>query len=171
MTRHATLALSRNGISLSAIITGQPGIGGNIFRLCSSDVCFAERCLGKSLWILYVLIRRLSRCLPTVYYSRNRMIFFYDGAAYLLPPLSEFAVKQVRFGTETALLVASEDSSFDPASMLTDDLCWYLIYATFPDERRWRALQKETVCARIIMNPWTVDEIKSLCVWKYRLHY
>ena len=122
------------------------------------------------MWLLYALIRRLSKGLPTVYHTSDRMLLFYDGVAYLLPPTSEFTGKQLRFGPETMLLVDVHECSFDPASLVNDSLMWYLVYTSYPEERRWSRLQDKTICSRIIMDSWSYGEILSLYVSRIKVY-
>jgi len=114
--------------------------------------------IGKSVWILYALRRRLAERKPVIwYYMKTCYLFIEDGGYLMLPNFLQCHFKAVVW------TLADSDSnqavSGPPEDLMTHDTSFYVIFATSPAERRWARMDKTTRPAIAIMNPWTKAEI------------
>ncbi|KAF8513599.1 hypothetical protein BU17DRAFT_53205 [Hysterangium stoloniferum] len=122
-----------------AVVTGQPGI-------------------GKSSWISYALRYCLGQKWPIVWYRYGNCFFFSRSGVVIIDPL----VHQSG-GKHTWCFVDSMDAS----ETLPHHICFpgiqlFPVYVTSPKESRWRKLvQSRRIPQLIVMNPWTLDELKT----------
>src|SRR5258708_20286077 len=107
---------------------------------------------GKSVWIYYVLCRRLSEGQPVILYFGEKCHLFVDGGVFLFPADFFYA----DFNPFMWTLVDSDEARLGvPSSLVTHGTRLFVIYVTSPDLECWSRLHKITASRRGIMNPWT----------------
>jgi hypothetical protein len=139
----------------SAVITGQPGVGQfqSVFVWVTSNIPLFK---GKSFWIYYALRRRLAERKPVIWYLGGKCYLFVDEGVYQIP--RDFPT--FSFKTFVWTFVDSDQSKDGvPPHLVPHETCYYVIYATSPCKERWSRLHKTTRVIRVIMNPWTREEI------------
>ncbi|KAF8518633.1 hypothetical protein BU17DRAFT_90687 [Hysterangium stoloniferum] len=94
--------------------------------------------IGKTLWIRYALRRCLGEKQPVVWYRAGNCYFFSESGLDIINPLLH------QSGTKHTW-------------------CFKLfpIYVTSPEQERWRKLRQLRIPTRIIMDPWTLEEIEK----------
>ena len=108
--------------------------------------------IGKSVWILYALRRRLAERKPVIWYYMNTCyLFIEDGVYMMLPNFLQCIFK--------AVVWTLADSDQTPVDLLTHDTCLYVIFVTSPVKQRWARMDKTTRRTIAVMNPWTKAEI------------
>jgi hypothetical protein len=112
---------------------------------------------GKTFWIAYAARRRLGEEKPFMWYrERVCYIFVKDGVFTL--PVNGILGSQFKPFLWT-FIEADEHSTGVPDGFISNYTNLYMIFPTFPEELRWKPLTKCTSVARIIMNPWSLEEM------------
>ena len=111
---------------------------------------------GKSLWIYYALRRRLAEGKPVIWYYNERRYLFVDAGVFAVP--DRFPCSQ--FNPFIWTLVDSDEVEDGvPTFLVQKGSMHFVIFTTSPRRKRWSRLHKTTSFARVIMNPWTINEI------------
>ena len=93
---------------------------------------------------------------PVIWYLDKKCYLFVDEGVYLIP--RDFPT--FSFKTFVWTLVDSDQSKDGvPPDLVPHETCHYVIYTTSPCKERWSRLHKTTRDMRLIMNPWTKEEI------------
>jgi len=124
-------------VAPGAIITGQPGI-------------------GKSVWVYYVLRRRLAERKPVIWYREGSCLLFVEEGVYKAP--DKF---RPSFFHKFVWTVVDSDEFEEgiPSHLVPQGTRLFMIYSTPPNKERWKRLNKTVSAFTIIMNPWTRTEI------------
>ncbi|KAF8518127.1 hypothetical protein BU17DRAFT_91228 [Hysterangium stoloniferum] len=122
-----------------AVVTGQPGI-------------------GKTSWISYALRYCLGEKQPVVWYRFANCYFFSGSGVVIINPLDHRCS-----GKHTWCFVDSMDARETlPHKICSPAIELFPVYVTSPKESRWRKLhQSGRIPQLIVMNPWTLDELKK----------
>jgi len=125
-------------LASSVVITGQPGC-------------------GKSFWILYAIRRRLGEAKPFLWYYFKQWYLFVQGGVFQLPPQwLDFRL----FAPYIWAFTDADNSRFDFLSELAEmQSRFFTIFASSPRQDRWKSLAKTTNTRKLIMNPWTWEEM------------
>ncbi|KAF8523115.1 hypothetical protein BU17DRAFT_86251 [Hysterangium stoloniferum] len=124
----------------SFVITGRPGI-------------------GKTLWQIYAARRCASEKRPFLWLYKDRYTLFVEEGAYTLPTSWEH--DDFLPGSRVWVFI---DSESDPGAltMLTSVGTEFVVFfTTSPSEQRWHKLHKTTSYHLLIMNPWSIGEMKQ----------
>ncbi|CAG8581473.1 6611_t:CDS:2, partial [Acaulospora colombiana] len=151
-------AIHRNYPGNSVVVTGQPGIG-EIFLAYSRLGRSVNSSQGKSYWAYYALRRCLGRQQPVVWYQRRAFYLFGDDGVQNINPGRYQPVKEF-----TWCLVDSIYAKTFPISEFGHSACLFPIYIASPDEKRWKPLHQSRYPSRLVMNPWTWEEIKKTTI-------
>ncbi|KAH9970587.1 hypothetical protein BGW80DRAFT_1176049 [Lactifluus volemus] len=119
----------------AVIITGQPGI-------------------GKSYWAYYALRRRLGQKLDTLWFEASQSYLFCSEGVLIVPAGFLFT----RFSSRIWTLIDSFESPDGIPITLRHGV--FPIYLTSPMPDRWSKLKQAWMVYKVIMNPWTREEIK-----------
>ncbi|KAF8310229.1 hypothetical protein F5887DRAFT_1067704 [Amanita rubescens] len=124
-------------VAPGAIITGQPGI-------------------GKSVWVYYVLRRRLAERKAVIWYREGSCLLFVEEGVYRSP--HNFSPS---FFHKFVWTVVDSDESKEgiQSNLVPHGTRLFMIYSTSPSKERWKRLHKTVSVMNIIMNPWTRTEI------------
>lgn len=143
------------GRAPSAIITGQPGIGEFPFRFVRLVPMHAVL-KGKSVWVYYVLRRRLAEKKPVIWYQEGSCYLFVEEGVYQAPDRfpSNYFHKFV-----WTVVDSDESKEGVPPHLVPHNTRLFAIYSTSPSKERWKRLHKTTREHKIFMNPWTRTEI------------
>ncbi|KAF8344470.1 hypothetical protein F5887DRAFT_971403 [Amanita rubescens] len=134
-----TLKISTtDGQRSATLVTGQPGI-------------------GKSLFLFYVLARRLHDKSPVAFQidEHNFVLFDQDGVT-----LHSTTDSQVPEGTWA--LSDSDASSRRGLCMAFQQPAFHVIYTSSPSHRRWKNWVKRLGARKYIMDVWSLEELQTL---------
>lgn len=152
---------SRRG---GVVVSGQYGIGTFL-----SEVVEVERRLrlrhflplaGKTLFLFYCLIIRLTKGLPTIFTTNSRYrVFLLDAkGVHLIHQDSSIECSLTFHQPRTWALVEAGMDGTSPGPIITDN-SFFLVHIAPPDERLFRGWKKELNGAVYFMDVWTWDEI------------
>ncbi|KAH9072364.1 hypothetical protein EDB83DRAFT_2289207 [Lactarius deliciosus] len=129
-------------------------------RQCGGVVVTGQPGIGKTCFLYYVLLRRLSEMEPVALERPGFFILFHDGGVYRYPKAdSDFLPKSTWALTDSTGQTPEPCSAFQTASKLRE--AW-LIQTTSPAETRWRDWHKYCTVDKFVMNPITIEEITIL---------
>ena len=112
--------------------------------------------IGKSVWILYALRRRLAERKPVIWYYMNTCyLFIEDGVYTMLPGFLQCSFKAVVW----TLADSDQEISGPPGDLMAHGTPFYVIFVTSPVKQRWARMDKTTRRTIAVMNPWTKAEI------------
>ena len=144
------------GVAPGAIITGQPGIGEFPFSVHQTS---ANKCIvwkGKSVWVYYVLRRRLAERKTVIWYREGSCLLFVEEGVYRSP--HNFSPSSFHKFVWT-VVDSDEAKEGIPPHLVPHGTRLFMIYSTSPSKKRWKRLHKTASTIKIIMNPWTRTEI------------
>ena len=120
----------------------------------STNSCIVWK--GKSVWVYYVLRRRLAERKPVIWYREGSCLLFVEEGVYQAPD----NFRPSFFHKFVWTIVDSDDSKEGiPTGLVPHGTRLFMIYSTSPSKERWKRLHKTTSTIRIIMNTWTRTEI------------
>ncbi|KAL6300213.1 hypothetical protein BKA93DRAFT_752871 [Sparassis latifolia] len=125
------------GLPAVGILMGHPGV-------------------GKSIWTLYALIRRLAGRKATILHRGRENILFVQEGVY------EFCdTKFYRYFDADVWALVDSDIAPDglPRSLVRREAALFVVFATFPSEQRWECVLESASQILVTMNPWTRWEI------------
>src|SRR5258708_8508319 len=111
---------------------------------------------GKSVWVYSVLRRCLVEGKAVIWYHSGRRYLFVDAGVFEVTnnfPCSEF--------NPFIWTLVDPDEAQDgvPKFLVSGGTIQFVIFTTSPCLQRWSRLHKTTDFTRVIMNPWTINEI------------
>ncbi|GBE90197.1 hypothetical protein SCP_1900460 [Sparassis crispa] len=119
------------------IVTGHPGV-------------------GKSIWVLYALTRRLAERKPTILHRGMEHFLFVEEGVY------EFTqTKYYRYFREDVWALVDSDMVPEglPHSIVRRDAAVFVVFETHPSSERWECVHGIASQIIVMMNPWTSWEI------------
>lgn len=124
--------------------------------------------LGKSLSLLYFLVRRLSEKLPTAYQRAPGYYFFFTSEG--VKRLNDNDPPPEIVGTQVWALTDSNQSLSAPSGGFSlSHTPHFLIQASSPNQTRYKAWTKERGAVFAMMDVWSWEEMKKL-MYVARLH-
>jgi hypothetical protein len=112
-------------------------------------------CAGKSQWIFYAVARCLAARRSVIWHRGPKTYYFTDTGVQVVdmqdiePPPGTWCFVDSAHATEVPTLVCDGDEELFP------------IYVTSPKESRWSKLHQLRLPHMIIMNPWTLAELRK----------
>jgi hypothetical protein len=110
---------------------------------------------GKSYWIFYALRRRLAEGKPVIWYRGSMQFLFVKDGVYEAPK----GFRSTRLKTRVWTLVDADQLEGIPPELAVQQTKHLNIFTTSLESKRWKPLEKTTVCGVFIMNPWTRKEL------------
>ena len=110
---------------------------------------------GKSLFLYYVLLRRLESGLPTAFQLTEEEFILFDNEGFRV--LSS----RIKFPPDTLGLVDSNAVIESPAPAFQSGTI-RIIQATSPKARQWKPWAKEYNAGFVVMRSWDKDEMEKL---------
>lgn len=158
---HYNKHAKRVGRAPSAVVTGEPGVGESPF--CRFVGLVLKYCtIGKSVWIYYALLRRISERKAVIWLYNEVFYLFVEDGIYEMPP----KFQTFNFLSIVWTLVDSDQNKDGvPPALVAHGTSLFVIYSTSPAKERWSRLDKTTHTTRLIMNPWTRKEILRVRVY------
>ena len=157
--------LERQGLALSGIeaerrfiVTGQPGIGECKGIQGHRAPLKSRLALGKTVFLIYLLIERLSRKQPTA-------VQLYDPRRY--PLFDEEGVRELSsddaspLSPEVWALTDSNDEVIKPCTAFTKSDALVLL-ASSPRSPRWKEWKKQNYARLFVMDLWSESELHML---------
>lgn len=114
-----------------------------------------NKTLGKSIWIYYALRRRLGERKPVIWYTNETCYLFVVEGVYEKP--ADFLVLDFK-----KLVWTLDDVGKVPRRLIDQGTRLFVIFATSPNETRWKDLHKSTRFTICTMNPWTRQKMHHL---------
>ena len=147
------------------VVTGQPGIGAcHSFSILSCWLCGTEltNIQGKTIFLFYVLFRRLSAGLPTALQVLDDRFFLFTETDTSEHNLLAKNTLQLPHGT-WALAASSEFIEQPCSAFLAAPLkkIW-VIQATLPKQSRWREWSKQRDAKMYVMDWFYSNELGTL---------
>ncbi|KAH9172974.1 hypothetical protein EDB89DRAFT_1905677 [Lactarius sanguifluus] len=129
-------------------------------RQCGGVVVTGQPGIGKTCFLYYVLLRRLSEMEPVALERPDFFILFHDGGVYRYPKADpNFLPKSTWALTDSTGQTPEPCSAFQTVSKRRE--AW-LIQTTSPEETRWRDWHKYCTADKFLMNPTSIEEITIL---------
>ena len=111
---------------------------------------------GKSQWILYAVRRRLGEARPFLWYIAKEWHLFVEAGVFRFPgPLEPELFAPFMW----AFVDADDSPTQFPEEISVSYTQLFTIFTTSPKRERWKPLMKNKWGIRLIMNPWSWDEI------------
>lgn len=136
--RHEEGPSSASAKARSVVITGQPGV-------------------GKTCWVSYAVRRRLGEKKPFLWYLGRVCYLFVKNGVFRQSVKNVSAEEFAPF--LWAFVDAGECRTGVPEKLI-DSTNLYIMFTTSPTPERWSTLSKYTKAAVIIMNTWSLEEIR-----------
>jgi hypothetical protein len=108
---------------------------------------------GKSCWIYYALFRRLIKKQPVIWYRRKKCFLFVEDGVFQVPDNHDMDYFKTFIWT-----LVDADYGF-PKYLITQETMHFIILTSSPRKEWWKPLEKTTEFSRVIMNPWSKEEI------------
>jgi len=115
-------------------------------------------CKGKTYWVTYAIRRRLGEQKPFLWYLGGYCYLYVEDGVFEQP------VERVRPRVFAPYLWAFVDADARPTGIpehLVYHTNLYIMFTTSPNRDRWKRLAKYTSCMVIIMNTWSLEEIRQ----------
>lgn len=163
-----------NGRAARYILTGHPGIGMDIDFYRVTDKKIEHRCLGKSSFLAYVLVRRLGEKRSTIVQlsAEASYVLFSDRGAYIFngTRVASFGGSLVEAKTNDVAnlaltdLWALSDGTSDMQAPCTALLktSALVIHAASPTSDHWVQWKKEQRAKLYVMDLWGESELGAL---------
>lgn len=113
-------------------------------------------CAGKTTWIYYALRHCVGEKQPVIWYTGGKFYLFSDkGVERFEDPMTG------RHPPYTWCFVDSRYADRLPAMIYDRISRLFPVYVTSPKEERWEKLHQLRLPQLVIMNPWTLAELKK----------
>ena len=147
-TRHAT------------IIKGQPGIG-SYLELRYSSILVHTYIIGKTVFLNYVLVRRLQAKLPTVYCDHESYVhIFTESGVTKVQLMSDSLISELMTNVHCCALVNIGPDVLQPPKQFNPKARkGRVVLATSPNQDHVRAFWKEWKCVSYCMPTWNWPEL------------
>jgi len=113
---------------------------------------------GKTFWVSYAARRRLGEEGPFLWYRNGECYIFIKDGVFTLPAES---VRGQKFAPFLWAFVEADEDAGVPKSLVCHGTNLYIIFPASPKRLRWKSLVQCTDCAAIIMNPWSLEEMRQ----------
>jgi hypothetical protein len=111
---------------------------------------------GKSIWLYYTLRRCLAERRPVVLFYRRVPFLFVEDGVYLMGAKFQLA----RYKRVLWTLVDTDESLAGiPEEFVTQNTPFFVVHVTSAAKERWSRIERTTINAVIVMNPWSRGEI------------
>jgi hypothetical protein len=144
---------SVNGVA----VTGQPGIGSYECRFSSQVVLIPIPYLGKTMFLFYVLLRRLESKLPTAVQLRNNVYFIFDEQGATVHSIDD---EDLRLRKCWALADSNIHVKYPCLAFMMN--AKFIIQTTPPEPERWKGWAKEYHGTWFVMDLPSVPEIAAI---------
>ena len=114
-------------------------------------------CLGKSAFLVYLLLHRLERCLPTAVQLNANGYFIFDEQGAIFYRLDTHGP-----GLDACWALADSNQFVDQPCGAFQSRAKFTILMSPPEQERWRKWIKQQMGACIIMDLPTVPEIAAI---------
>lgn len=117
--------------------------------------------LGKTVFLFYVLIRRLKKRIATLFYSpTTHVLLFQEDGTYRFSDLSQADEGTFSFGFDVWFLIDMDKGLEPPPPVITDASPWP-VQAASPNEVRFKSWKKHRQASIFIMDPWSEEEMRT----------
>jgi hypothetical protein len=114
---------------------------------------------GKTIFILYALLRRLEHCLPTaIQFTEEYFVLFDENGAWKYPS-SLYYHRVIPSGSWALVNSGYRLTAPGPALFSKDTV---LVQTTSPAPRRWKEWKKQHSAKIYVMQLWDLEEIEIL---------
>jgi len=144
------------------VVRGQPGIGELPFPPPPAQ---SDLCLGKSIFLLWLLMHRLAHRLPTALQIHHSyaILFHEDGVSQFLAPDDKLRYPGLRFEPEDRskriwALVDTNQSLLEPADIFKNSPSFFIVNSVSPRAKYTDWIGKLSY-QKFYVNPWSVMEI------------
>jgi hypothetical protein len=156
---HARLTAAFDAGNPGVILTGSPGIGELHSVLGARGFKRINYSLGKSYFIIYILLARMANEQITIMTFSDRESYLFDKeGVWSMHSDNLKGWEDIRTSIRPWSLIDADMDKLEPAASLTSAPLVFSVQAVSPDPQRYRMWKKRWGGIKWYMNPWTEAE-------------